>query len=58
MSISYEEKKLLSRIYYLEDKLLRCKNMYQIETLRQDLSYLRRELQKAERERIKREIIW
>lgn len=43
--MSYEEKKLLCKIHYLEDKLLMCKNYSQIEELRSDLMILRKQLQ-------------
>lgn len=43
--MSFEERKLLSKIHYLEDKMLMSKNYYQIEQLRSDLMVLRKQLQ-------------
>lgn len=43
-----QKKRLLSNIYFLEDKMLRSKNIYEIENLRSDLMRLRTKLQKLE----------
>ena len=43
-----QKKRLLSNIYFLEDKMLRSKNIYEIESLRSDLMRLRTKLQKLE----------
>lgn len=43
----YDEiKKMESKIRFLEDKLLRSKNYYEIEQLQSDLMHLRTRLQK------------
>lgn len=44
--MTYEEQKLSSKIYFLEDTLLRSKNQYEIEVLRRDIMDHRKLLQK------------
>lgn len=41
-----EEKRLLSKIAYFEDMLLRSKNTYEIESIRNELSKMRKKLSK------------
>lgn len=42
----YDNKSLICKISYLEDKLLRSKNNYEIEKLQRELTCLRAKLQK------------
>lgn len=42
----YDNKSLICKIAYIEDKLLRSKNYYEIERLQRELNYLRAKLQK------------
>ena len=48
MYIEDEKRKLRSKLAYLEDKLLRSKNNYEIENLKHDLRILRAKLQKLQ----------
>lgn len=42
--MGYEERRLVSKIAYFEDMLLRRKNEYEIETLRNELTKMRKNL--------------
>lgn len=44
--MEFEEFKMISKIRFLEDKLLRSRNQYEQERLQNDLMMLRKELQK------------
>lgn len=43
--MSYEERRLQSKIHMFEDMLLRSKNQYEIENLQTELFKLRKQLQ-------------
>lgn len=45
------EKRLKSKIYFLEDKMLRSRNIHEIERLRADLTKLRKQLQEVQWEK-------
>lgn len=51
--MNVEEKRLLSKIQYFEDMLLRSKNYQQQESISKDLSIMRIRLQKLQQNRVR-----